>query len=222
MYLGKFTDITVNPAVEPVSVEEFKNFLHVESGDDDALIALLLQSARISAELYMNRPIINTTFKQVQNGFEFDGVNQYSTRDLIGLGQGIEPLDFGQPYIGLQKKRIQSVTSVKTYNNSNTEAVFASENYIVDAVSGKILINDSANLPSNIRSLSGIEVIYVAGFGSSASSVPEAIKTAIKIHTQSLYDYNRPNQNLVADAYALPAGAKTLLQQYKVMSSFNG
>ena len=42
--------LLIAPAIEPVSIEEAKTFLRVETGDDDALIAALIASARIHVE----------------------------------------------------------------------------------------------------------------------------------------------------------------------------
>ena len=42
--------LMIPPAIEPLSLEEAKAFLRVETGDDDALIAALIAAARLHIE----------------------------------------------------------------------------------------------------------------------------------------------------------------------------
>lgn len=221
-FLNKKTSVVTPPQSEPVTTSGFKTFLRVEGDTDDSLIADILVASREACENYTNTVFINTVFKQVQNDFEYNDLAHYSIRDELAYRQDVMTLDLKQPYIKLNKSGLSSVTSVVTYDENNNASTYSSDNYFVDDSNNQVVINENVSLPTNIRSRRGVEVTYTAGFGAIASDVPMAIRQAIYIYAQSMYDFNRDPENLIAEAYDLPIGAKTLLNPYRMEIGING
>ena len=86
----------------------------------------------------------------------------------------------------------------------------------------KVIVNDNASIPCDLRSRESIEVIYTAGYGDAASDVPFDIKQAIYMYAQSIYDFNRAADQLIAEAYTMPEGCKQLLNPYVLQIGLNG
>lgn len=212
--LNKHTVVETLPTSEPVTVDDFKAFIKLQGDEDDNVILNTLKTARENAEQYIGRPIVNTTYKQTQDDFEYDGLSNYSVHNQLAYQRGIETIQNKQAYIKLLKKGLVSVTSVTTYNTSNTSSVYSSSDYFLDVGGNKIIVNENSTVPANLRSRAGVEIIYVAGFG---SNIPQSIKDAILMHAQNMYDYNRltDNNELTANPYSIPEGAKALLSPYK-------
>lgn len=222
MFVNKFLEVTTSPAVEPVSIDEFKSFLKLLDDDDDELITELLLTARVAAESFTNRPLINTSYKQIQDNFEIDGFGSYSVQDELAYQADIDSLRTKQSYIKLLAPRVSSVASIKTYTDTNIENTYSTDNYNLLPSANKVIINDDATLPSNLRSRGGIEVNFTSGFGATASDVPSAIKTAIKIHAQNMYNYTRGGDVLSTEPYIMPDAAKALLRPYRLEIGING
>ncbi len=200
IYQNKFISVETAPSVEPVSVDDFKAFTKVSGDTDDGVIEDILKAARVACEQYCSRPFVNTTYKQTQDGFEY--INGY--------------------FIRLLKKDVQSVTSVKTYNQSNASTTFSTDYYFLDKASSEIVVNEGITIPTT-RVRAGVEIIYISGFGATAASVPQDVKHAILMYAQTIYDFNRNVEQLITTQYQMPEGAKTLLNPYRfLMLGVNG
>ena len=77
---------------------------------------------------------------------------------------------------------VQSITSVKSIAEDGGVTTIAATAYHIDA-GGATLVMESA--PNGFR----IEIDYVAGYGSSAASVPIDIVQAILLHVAHLYEH---------------------------------
>ena len=194
---------TTAPATEPVTLTEAKLWAKVDSDDDDTLITALIVAAREAAENFTRRAFITQTLKltldlcksQYGNYLD-DGVYDLPSSILYGeLPNAIE----------LPRPPIASITSVTTYDLNNTGTIYSSSNYSL--IGTRLVLNRDASWPSSMRPAGAVEIVYSAGYGS-ASSVPEAIKTAIKMHVQTMYDGRTVCE--------LPASCEQLLRQFKV------
>ena len=201
------------PASEPVTLAEAKAWARIDSTDEDAVLTSLIIAARSAAEEYLRRSLVTQTWKLTLDlpcgrGDWFDG-----TYDLpVNSFDGELPRAFELP-----RGPVASVTSVTTYDSSNTSALFAPSNYRIDASGDRLILNYGAIWPANVRPQAGCEIVYTAGYGTSAS-VPQPIKTGILIHVASLYE----QRGQCADAMDLPPGAKQLYGQYRIMGDRRG
>lgn len=152
------------PAVEPVSLETAKAFLRVDTTDEDTLITALVKGARETGEELARRAFITQTLEMVIDDW---------------------PPDFT---LALLRPPLQSVTSVKYYDEDGVEATWT--DYVVDARSQPGRIHFNSTPGTTLLETGGIVVRYVAGYGAAATDVPQRIIEAIK----SLVAYRYENR----------------------------
>ena len=63
--------IEIPPAVEPITVDQAKNFLKIDFDDDDNLIAALIQAAREHVEAFTARSLVNKGYIQTLDSFPY-------------------------------------------------------------------------------------------------------------------------------------------------------
>lgn len=199
------------PAADVVTLSEAKQFLRIDDGDADALIASLITTATVAAETYTKRAFITQTYRKT---FDIP-----TSRFYENLPDGVFDLpisfiygDIGREF-NLDRMPIQSITSFTSYDTNNNSTVYAASNYYLDAAGARLVLNSSAVLPANMRKRAAIEIVYVCGYGDTSSAVPAPIKSAVLMHVASLYE----QRGQCDDAMDLPAGAKMMLNQYRVM-----
>jgi len=197
--------VTVPATSYPVTLAEANQYARIDTTADDALVTTLIYAATSAAEEYLKRALITQTLVLT--------LDLPSSPLNNSLGDGWYDLPISVLYgelprvIPLPKAPIQSITSVKTYDTSNTLTTYDNSNYFLDANGARLVLNNTAVPPSNMRQLAACEITYVAGW-ISASFVPAPIKMAILMHIQSMYD-NR-------GVCELPSSCKALLDQFKI------
>lgn len=200
------------PAKDVISLAEMKAWAKIDHNEEDALLASLITAATESTEQFTNRSLLAQTWRltldQKPHGFYGDLPEGVYDLPITALYGGLPNI------INLPKGPVQSVTSVTTYNTANTGTVFASSNYYVDTANSRIVLNQSSLWPSNLRNRSACVIDYVAGYGDSSSSVPQAIRTAILMHAQKMYD-----GRIICE---MPESCQRLLRQYKVYGRNGG
>lgn len=179
--------VTVSSDDPVISLADMKSELRVSGTADDAAITAYIAAATVSAKEYTRRALRTETFVYRADGFTDPtaddrlmslgaGVHTVSIPDVLGHG---DTLDL--PYLP-----IQSITSVVTYDRSNSPSTYSASKYFLDANGGRIVLNEGESWPSNLRTRNAVEVTYVAGYG--AADVPAPIVQAIKMHVEGLYD----------------------------------
>ncbi|HAI39119.1 MAG TPA: hypothetical protein DCM40_13865 [Maribacter sp.] len=203
--------VVTAPSSTPITLPEAKTFLRIDTNDDDALINTLIGAARDYFEEYTGRTTIQTTFKLSLDGFNEDGVP-------IQEGFYTAPyMTFHKRYIALPRPPLVSVTHLKTFDEDNTETTFASSKYHIDSARNpaRIVLKEGETWPTDLRVANGIEITYVAGYGSSASDVPNAIKVGMREHVTYLYEHRGDYEQ---GLNTFPMLAKQLYQPYRVLS----
>lgn len=203
--------VTSLPSIEPITTAEAKAFLRVDISDDDTLIDALIKSARQFCEEYTGRTLINTTYKLSLDGF---------IEDQVPIKEGLYQapyMNFYKRYIALPRPPLVSVTSVKTFNDSDTESTFASSKYYVDTQRnpGRVVLRDGETFPTDLRVANAVEITYVGGYGAVASNVPSPILVGLREHITYLYEHRGDVEPNLAN---FPVIAKQLYQPYRVLS----
>ena len=148
------------PAVEPVTLDQAKAWLRVESGnDEDALITALIPAARARAEWNTGRAFVT------------QGWTLW--------------LDDVPPVIDIPLPPLQAVTSVTLYGRDGSATVLNTSAYVVDLPGSRVLLK---SVPQNLRSLNAIAIAFSAGYGASGN-VPGAIGQAILQIVSALYEH---------------------------------
>lgn len=145
------------PAEEPITLQEAKLHLRVDSNDDDTLITSLITSAREYCEDFLNRALITQTWDLTLDDWP------------------------DEDYIKVPLPPLQSVTSVTYYDTDNNATVMDAADYFVDDQSepGRVHLAYGESWPSTtLRPANGVVVRFVAGYGN-AANVPQKIKQAM-------------------------------------------
>lgn len=208
-------DLVTAPASEPITASEVKAFLRIDGSDEDALIASLITVAREKAESYTSRAFITQTWKAyldcwpVGKGKWWDGVRQLPISEIQGEKQSLE----------IPMPPLQSITHIKTYDDADVASTFSASYYYVSVYSGeraqkgRVTLRDVATWPVYTRNADGIEIQFVAGYGSSASDVPTQIRQAIIQEVAYLYE----NRNACEQDCMCCNVAKALLNPYRML-----
>ena len=167
------------PAEEPVSLAEAKLHLRVDFSDDDALITALITAARAAAETMTGRQLVTARWKLVLDSFPGPS--------LMGVPAGT-PFSLPGHAILIPKCPIQSLVSIQYLDMASTWQVMPATDYTVDLaceparitpVFGKIW-------PITLPQIGAVTVTFDAGYGA-ANTVPEGLKSWIKLRVGSLY-----------------------------------
>lgn len=191
--------VTTAPTVEPVTVDDLKGHLNVTTDDDDAYIGSLAVAARRAIEAYQNRALVNTTFT-----WKFDSL--YCTLDHRGK---LRP----------PRSKLSSVTSITYIDTNGDTQTLATSVYGVDASTepGRIYLKYAQNWPSDVRDIEDCwTVVFVAGYGADATSVPDETKQAIKMLAAHWYE-NREPVNIGNITSELPFGPLMLANVNRIV-----
>jgi hypothetical protein len=172
----KFQLVTA-PVNLPLTLAEVKNHIKLDSDhtEDDAWIMGAIRAATQRCEDHTRRCLITQTwsiwFDRFMAGQEewWDGVRQGSISELISCKR----------YLELRKAPVQSVSYLKTYDDTDTATTAATTVYMVDTVSvpARLALRNGQTWPTTIlRPLNGIEIQTVCGYGANPGDVPQAIR----------------------------------------------
>ena len=172
----KRVSVTSAPTSEPISIDDVKLAAKIDGSAEDALVLRIAKASREYVEKCLNRALITQTLKLSLDAFptNVNGSMNFDERNL-----GPAPATITQtPAIDLPMGPIQSISSVKYWDSTNTQQTFDSANYYLDAAGSRICLVNGASWPADLRPRAGVEISYVAGYGN-ASAVPNAIQEAI-------------------------------------------
>lgn len=211
--------LTTAPAVEPVTADELDKYLRgdgVLASSDSDLLETFISAARQYVEEFTRLALVTQTWTMYLDAWPG---NQTDLGWWDGVREG--SLTQGQKgSIELPISPLQSVTSIKTFDQSNNETTFDSSNYFLNTSKkpGEVILNSGATWPVFARSRNGIEIIYVVGFGDAATDVPAPLKLAVKMLAAHWYE-NREFTKTQSDMNqaASPLHVQSILNRYKVM-----
>lgn len=167
------------PAGEPVSLQEVKAHLRVDFDDDDGLIQALIAAARQAAETITNRQLMSARWKLVMDSFPGPS--------LMGVPAG-QPFSLPGHAILIHKSPVLNVVSINYLDMAGVLQSMPASNYTVDAACEPARITPVFGQiwPIALPQIGAVSVTFDAGYGA-AASVPEGIKSWIKLRVGSLY-----------------------------------
>jgi uncharacterized phiE125 gp8 family phage protein len=179
------------PAIEPLTLAEAKQFLRVEHTDDDATIASLIATARTQVESMARCALIAQTWRLVRDAWPVGG------------------------RIVLKRGPLFSVVAARVFDAAGNAITVDPETFALDKASAAIAA-PPWSLPVPGRSAAGIEIDVVLGFGSTAASVPEPLRQAVRLLLTHWYE----NRGLGApnEGAAALAGLSALVAPYRALS----
>lgn len=127
----------------------------------DRLLAILIASARFTAENLLKRYLITQTVDVYLDGFSNDTI----------------------------LPRYQSITSITYTNSSGNTATLSTDYYSVDASNtGRLILNNGYQWPETLDQENSVKIRLVVGYGSNQSDIPECIRHWMLMRIKQAYD----------------------------------
>jgi len=181
--------LLIGPAVEPLELDDVKAHLRLDGADEDAMLAGLITTSRLHIEAALGLALNDQTWRWQADCWPPNSVVELMTRPL------------------------RSVTQIVVRAEDTTPTIVDPADYIVDPAKGRI-VPHGKNWPQPGMRLAGIEIEFVAGFGSDATDVPEPIRQALRLLVAHWYEVRNP-VHIGSMATRVPDTISELLMPYK-------
>jgi uncharacterized phiE125 gp8 family phage protein len=193
---------TTAPPAEPITLDELKDYLRIDTTTHDDQLTTLITTCRLWVENVIHRALVEQTWKYYLDAWPSDG----------------------KDYFEIPLPPLQSITAIKYTISTGAKETWHEDYYEVDIDSepGRIILAYDATWPTDtLHPKNPIEVEFVCGYEKDetaspddyAANIPDAIKHAIMLHAEILYD--RPPETNIK---VLCDRRDSLLASYKVWS----
>ena len=205
--------VNTSATIDPLTYTEIRDYLRLDEGVDEALLITLLKMATQYAENHTGRALINRTY----NLF-IDGIDEVDLALWEGTKVGPD-MSIRKRFIELPTTPVSSVSAITSFNDEDTETTFASSKYFLDSTRepARVYLRDGEAWPTGLRVANGLKIVYVAGYGTSRSDVPEAIRLAIL----QMIAFNYEHRGDYEGTLRQPFMVQSLLQPYRRLSLTN-
>lgn len=180
------------PATTPVTLNEAKAHLRVDTSDEDALITAMLVAATEAAEHITGLALMPQTWLLTCDAFPAS--------------------------LDLTRVPVASVTSIAYDDTTGTPQTLSPSLYTLDNASefdiARIVPAFGKSWPATLSHINTVRVTYAAGYPD-ADSVPEGIKSWIKLHVGTQYA-NRETETIDRGQLLTLGYADRLLDRYRV------
>jgi uncharacterized phiE125 gp8 family phage protein len=176
--------IVTEPSELAVDLLTVKAFCKITHDAEDAFIPVLIKSATKIIE-------------------------DESWLQIISAPWFLQVFEWPATWLEIGKGNVTSVTSVKYFDENDTEQTLPSDKYITDLTSwpARIFFKEQ---PSLSYKLPYVRVYFTAGFGTTATNVPDDLKSALMLTTRMLYD-----KRTGEDTLDIPPAAKHIARRYR-------
>lgn len=168
-----FTDRrTVDAAVEPITLDDFKSANRIDQPDEDEFVEACLKVARDVVEARTGRALISQT--------------RTMTLDQAPA--------CGEPIV-LPMAPVSSVTSVTAYATDDTPSTVATSVYRLDteSIPARLVLKDGQEWPTCLRPQNAISIVYVAGYGTASTDIgDDGLVQAVRMLAAHFYKQREP------------------------------
>lgn len=211
MMLTQKFKIKTAPSLEPVSREQFLEFARIrgcvndsiESPDDD-ILNLLISSARTEIEKFTGLIFNETEIELWLDSYPIDNSERWWSGTVEAP---ISYLHSISRFFYLPLNPVISVDAFDFFMPDDSEHEFTGFRLDDVSVPAKIVLNQSATWPSNLRNSNAMRITYKAGMGADA---PSDMKNAVLMLATFLYE----NRGMTSEK--MPVQIRTLLNKHKV------
>lgn len=180
--------LLAGPAEEPVSLAEAKAFLKIDDAAEDGLITTLIGAARLHVEGVTGRALLAQSWRIVLDELPAGGVVKLPVSPLI------------------------SVTAINAVDGHGASHSIGLAQFLSEP-DRLIIPRRVAGLPT-LQDRQGIEIDYVAGFGTQPQDVPAAIRQAI-LGLVAHWHEHRDAVMVAGSGAIVPSGFDRLVSAYK-------
>ena len=180
--------IVTGESVDVVTTAQIKSNLRISSSDSthDTQIEICRDASISVAKEYLQKSLMQRTLKLSLDNIPFSD-------SVLPNTEGITTgpfLEYRQRSVNLPFSPLVSVTHVKTFDDSDNATTMASSRYFVDTASdyGRVVLRTGETRDDMLRVANAIEITYVAGYGSVATSVPAGIRQGIIVLASHFFE----------------------------------
>lgn len=180
------------PVAEPVSLEETKAWLRLDSSEEDQLLSALIVSARLTLEAFTRRFFVTQCWRMSLDAWP--------------------PATLRGKCIVLPLAPMRSIAAIRIYDASDVAETLAVGAYRAPAASerGRIVFRDPPEQPGRVAG--GVEIDVLVGYGDAPSDTPEPLRRAILALVAHWHE-NRGDETEAAAR--LPALVAALARPYR-------
>jgi uncharacterized phiE125 gp8 family phage protein len=184
--------LLAGPTAEPVSLDDAKAYLKLDTTDDDALVTTLISAARFHIEGTTGRALLSQSWRVVVDDWPAAGLVRLPIAPLISL------------------------TAITAYDGDGNPSTLSLSGVLWDAIASPTVLFLPAGFGAGVllRDRQGIEIDYVAGFGSDPADVPATLRQALLTLVAYWFE-NRDAVLLAGTGSIVPAGIDMLLGPYR-------
>lgn len=185
---GLEVQVTSEPATPVLTAAEAKDWARISTSAEDTIITELVEAATKQLESHYNLAFIDQTRKAYW-------------------------LTFAQE-VPLPNGPHQSITSVKRYYQGTATTLTSSDYHTSGNQFWHLYPSAVYSSRQGGRNAYSLEVVYVCGYGSASSDVPEAIRRAVAIRVADLYEYRQEMRLDKPSNMSMSAQVERLMQPY--------
>lgn len=185
-------ELVTAATVEPVSLAEAKLYCRIDDSAEDAVVTMLITTARKHVEDILGRQLVNASWRGYLDGFPASGQILIPICPLV------------------------SATSIKYLDSNGTEQTLAADQYrlVTAGEPGFIELADGCSWPTTQDVSGAVRVVFVAGYGASSTYVPEGLRLAIMMLVGHWFGLGRDVAISGTIVTQVPMTVKRLLDQY--------
>lgn len=160
-------NVITAPAVEPVSVSEFKLHARIDGTAEDSILPIYIAAARQECEQRTQRSLISQTVERVLDDWpEYDDIE-------------------------LQYGPVSSVAAIYYLDSNGDQQIASSSLYTLDSKSDPawVVLQPDAAWPEAGDYANAVTVRYAAGYGAAGTDVPSALRAWILLAATWLYEH---------------------------------
>jgi uncharacterized phiE125 gp8 family phage protein len=196
------TVLVTGPSVEPITTTEAKTHLNVSGTSKDTYIDTLIVTARRQIERYLNRALINQSWKVYYDCWKHEMKIPFGRLQIAGASPG------------------PASPVVKYYNTSGTLTTLTESDYywvVTTTDPGRIVRKYDVTYPElQDGRPDAIEIAFTAGFGAAATAIPDEIKHAMKLLITNYFEHRGDIVIGGQTAHKIPSYITDLIHSYKL------
>ncbi|MDR3475193.1 MAG: head-tail connector protein [Devosia sp.] len=182
------------PAAEPLTLDEARAFVRKDDTGEDALLASLVTAARLHVESVTGRALISQSWRLPLDCWPDDRV---------------VPLPVGP---------VLSLTSITAYDLTGASSSLSLDGVLLDAKGAPPRLFLPAALTPGVvlRERQGIEIDYLAGYGTDPADVPAGLRQAVLLLVGYWFE-NRDALAIAGSGALVPSGFDQLVAPYRAV-----
>lgn len=182
--------LLAGPTGEPITLAEAKTYMKIDVSEEDGLIQTLITAARLHVEALAQCALMTQSWRLVRDAWPRGRVLQ------IPIGP------------------VQEVREVRVYDDKLFTV--SPESYIVEVsgIPARLTMRRGYSWPRPGRDIAGIEIDFIAGYGSERDDVPACLRQALLLLVSHWFTHREPV--VLGDApLPIPGTVDALLERFK-------